>query len=386
MAKKTNCTKNGVDYYRIRRKVGKKIDKNGYWVDDFKEFYGTSKKDAESQYAAHMEKKKAGLSGEVQYFGMLADQFIYNVFLKDKNIAPATKELYTDAWNNLIKTSPLAGLPLDQINSLTVQDLYNSLVCSRGTLKAAHNLLRRFYAYLEKEGHCRDITHNLVIPESDELSTYMLDESEVVIWTNEEIKKIMDESAEHRLRLFIILALNTGARISEILALQYSDIEGTVIRINKQVISRPTISPGGKKEHHLEISYTKTAASVRSIPITKNVLSEIKKHQMWHKEEMLKRGYRTDYMFTTNSGGFCDRRNVARSLTRLYKSIDVELKGPHTYRHTFGTNLCKAGVPIQTAATLLGHSNINVTAKYYINIDIDQKQDAIKKLECIINV
>lgn len=36
MASKTNCTINGKDYYRIKRKIGKKLNSKGVWVDDYK--------------------------------------------------------------------------------------------------------------------------------------------------------------------------------------------------------------------------------------------------------------------------------------------------------------------------------------------------------------
>jgi integrase len=42
--------------------------------------------------------------------------------------------------------------------------------------------------------------------------------------------------------------------------------------------------------------------------------------------------------------------------------------------------LCRKGIPIQTAAELLGHEDINDTAKYYVNILPEQKQEAVESL------
>jgi len=110
------------------------------------------------------------------------------------------------------------------------------------------------------------------------------------------------------------------------------------------------------------------------------VLAELRLHHIRHLEQMMKRGYRTDCVFTTASGGFMDQRNVSRSLERLYAKLGVEKKSVHTYRFTFATKLCAMGVPIQTASALLGHSSISVTAKYYVNINIDEKLDAANRL------
>ena len=72
--------------------------------------------------------------------------------------------------------------------------------------------------------------------------------------------------------------------------------------------------------------------------------------------------------------------NVRTALNRYYKKIGVDEKNIHAYRHTFGTNLCRQGVPIQTASKLLGHDDISTTAKYYVNVSADEKARAIETL------
>ena len=75
MARKTNCTINGKDYYRIYRKVGMKVNKDGIWVDDRKAFYGSSKKEAEQQYQEYMKRKESGLNGSM-CLGQHIDEYI----------------------------------------------------------------------------------------------------------------------------------------------------------------------------------------------------------------------------------------------------------------------------------------------------------------------
>jgi len=60
--------------------------------------------------------------------------------------------------------------------------------------------------------------------------------------------------------------------------------------------------------------------------------------------------------------------------------IDCSGRGYHTYRHTFGTNLFRSGVPIQTASVLLGHSDISVTQKYYVHVNQAEKELAVLNL------
>ena len=80
----------------------------------------------------------------------------------------------------------------------------------------------------------------------------------------------------------------------------------------------------------------------------------------------------------------CNTSIVNLHCDRYYDRIGIEHKGFHTYRHTFGTNLCRNGIPIQTASALLGHEDISVTAKYYVNVGLDQKQEAVDSLVGIL--
>ena len=136
-----------------------------------------------------------------------------------------------------------------------------------------------------------------------------------------------------------------------------------------------------KTTSELQISgRQKTVTAARTIPLNHVVLEELELHRQWQRLEMMEKGYRTEHLFTTATGAFCDRRNISRSLDRLYKRIGVPSRPFHVYRHTFGTNLCKQGVPIQTASKLLGHKDINMTAKYYVDVDMEEKRKAVETI------
>ena len=150
--------------------------------------------------------------------------------------------------------------------------------------------------------------------------------------------------------------------------------------MNKQHARDLAFDEDGNVKAKYDINVPKTANSIRKIPLHKAVLTELRRHKTWHMKEQLKNGYRTNYLFTTDSGNLYDPSNVRTALNRYYKKIGVEEKNIHAYRHTFGTNLCRQGVPIQTASKLLGHDDISTTAKYYVNVSADEKAQAIEKL------
>lgn len=49
---------------------------------------------------------------------------------------------------------------------------------------------------------------------------------------------------------------------------------------------------------------------------------------------------------------------------------------PYCFRHTYCTDLCKAGIDVRTAQRLMGHANISVTADIYTHVDINDIQKA----------
>lgn len=372
MAKKTNCKINGKEYYRIYRKVGMKVNKHGIWIDDRKAFYGSCKSEAERQYNEYMNRKRNGMADN-RCLGQIIDQWIETVF-KSSKLAEGTKANYIRSYKNKFRCCTLAGRPANDITALDLQTFYNESGMTYGALKPLHNLLRRFFKYADLNGICKDITGSVTVPRKAENADKIKFKS-VEVWKDEDLKKIIAALEGTTLRLLIVLAVNTGARFSELLALTYDDIKDNSLYISKQVSEVKTEGTKG-----IHIAATKSIDSNRVIPLSDIVMSEIRKHTAIHKAEMMKKGYRTNNIFTTSTGNYYYRRNLARSLKRLYKRIGVPYHKFHAYRHTFGTNLSRAGVPIEETSKLMGHSDISITARYYIDVNAERKREAVEKI------
>ena len=54
---------------------------------------------------------------------------------------------------------------------------------------------------------------------------------------------------------------------------------------------------------------------------------------------------------------------------------------PYCLRHTYCTDLCKAKIDVRTAQRLMGHANISITADIYTHVDMDDIEEAGKKIE-----
>lgn len=375
---------NGQEYYQLHVKVRPYLDKNGN-RKEYKTFYGKTVKECREK--ADKFNADSRLKAQEMFFGELVEDFIKNTFLPDPKIKERSKQRYVDAFNNNMAEHKVTKRLITEIDYRCLQEAYNEMTCAPTTIESIHKLLQRFFALMEQEGICKDPTKSLVVPKAEKKSK----NGEIVVFTDEEleaVKSYIDRTDvtgfEMRririLKFLILLAINTGARIGELLALTYDDIYPDKIVINKQVIAKPIFKDGKTDHYELSIEDTKTENSIRSVPITEEIYLELEQHRNWHQKEMLKKGYRTDQVFTTNTGRLHDPRSLRHTLDRLHEDAGVPQYGFHVYRHTFGTKLAANGVALQTLASLMGHSDISVTAKYYINIPAAEKVEAIKTL------
>lgn len=144
-------------------------------------------------------------------------------------------------------------------------------------------------------------------------------------------------------------------RISELLGLYWSDISEDVIHVRRQYYRGSWCPPKGNK--------------TRLIPAHTKI-----------KEMCLDHTGDPDLVFQTVNGNPLDQKNINRSLDRFYGRNGIPHKKFHAYRATFITNLCRKGVPLQTVSKLAGHENINVTAKYYASVQLEELENAVSKL------
>lgn len=373
--------KDSKGYYKIQRKVTPYKDKNGR-IQTYKHFYGKTVKEAEAKYQAYMQ----GTDTELLFFGDLVNEFIEETFIPDSRYAENTKQRYIDAYRKNLEPQTITNKLIKDVSYRDIQAAYNKMTCKASGVVNCNKLLRLFFSLMVRQGIVdRDPTDGVVLPKPEKKTR------DIVVFTDEELKKIetyvkrddlpyYEQQRVNRWRFLILLAMKTGMRTSEMLALTYDDVDEKQININKQLVNKAQFKDGKTSGHKFSAEDTKTADSVRCIPMPKDLYEFFLKHKKWHSEEMLKNEYETKYIFTTSTGNFYDKHSIRHSLDRIHSDADVQCYGLHTYRRTFGTVLAKKGVKIQTLAKLMGHANIMVTAKYYVGVSTDEQVAAMEKM------
>ncbi|WP_058302424.1 site-specific integrase [Gorillibacterium timonense] len=190
------------------------------------------------------------------------------------------------------------------------------------------------------------------------------------VWTKEEWTKFLTSSAKSRLYPFYLIALNTGMRPGEILALDWDhvDLKRRVIRVDRTVVYT--------KSKGIEIKPSpKTDSSNRSITIPESVAAYLKRLKLGQKLSRLNLiipGQRSDIVYNS-------------ALNKGMKN-DIEAAGvpyitPHELRHTHATFLLSPkpfglGIGIKAVSERLGHASTTVTLNTYAHV-LENMQDAI---------
>jgi integrase len=148
-----------------------------------------------------------------------------------------------------------------------------------------------------------------------------------------------------RYRAVVVLLAGSGLRIGELLGLRVSDVDflRRTLRIERQRLQSGRIGP------------TKTARSVRTVPLGQQVIDELAAHlAAWSSAE---------WLFTTEDGPLLYRR--WRSLWDTVAPAGVHT---HDLRHFYASALISGGASVKQVQTVLGHSSAAVTLRVYSHL------------------
>jgi integrase len=170
----------------------------------------------------------------------------------------------------------------------------------------------------------------------------------------DEQKKLL-AVASPRLRVLIVLGVETGMRTGEMLKLQWNDINF----LNDEI----------------QVGRTKTPAGIRAVPISTQCKAELLR---WR--NLIGPRF-SEWVFPS----FTNRRHPLQRGGRKAWTNVLEKAGlpyfPILYlRHTFASRLTSAGVSPLTIAQMLGHSSTQIVPRYAQVLD-QNRLDAMKKLE-----
>lgn len=180
---------------------------------------------------------------------------------------------------------------------------------------------------------------------------------------------------------FLELEFGLGLRRGEVLAITWDDVS-----LDADPPSLHVKRSLQRAEGKLQLMDTKTEGSVRKIELPEAVIKALRKRRAQQAQLRLAAGPEwkdTDLIFTTETGGALEPRNVLRSYHALLKRAGVDRKSLHALRHTVTSMLLNNGVSVLEVSHLLGHKNATTTLKTYAHFMPDAGR-AAKRMDAIL--
>ena len=261
-------------------------------------------------------------------------------------------------------------LKLEKLTPQHVKSLYNKKQRDGLSPKTIHSIHGVLHKALDNAVLWNLVTRNVCTV----VKPPRLVKTEKPSLTMEEAHTLLESVRGHRLEMLLTLALTTGMRRGEILALRWLDID-----FKKKLVSvRRTVDYIPR--HGYVENEPKTASGRRSIALPHFVLDMLHQHRTRQLEAKLKAG--SDWedrnlVFTDLSGGYFNPRYLEKLFPKVLADAGLPPIRFHDLRHSAATLLLAMGVSMKVVQEILGHSSFITTADIYGHVLPQMHPDAM---------
>jgi integrase len=197
-------------------------------------------------------------------------------------------------------------------------------------------------------------------------------------WTTDELRAFLQAAADHRLFPAFWFAAHTGVRRSELLGLQWRDID-----FDKQTVSinRGILSIGYERCE----SRGKTPRSRREIDLGPTTIEVLRGWQTWRHATAHATGTPVaKWVFAGPDGEPIHPHAFSQAFERLVRRAGVPIIRLHDVRHTHATLLLKEHVTPKVVTERLGHARVAFTLETYQHVLPGMQADAARTFEQLI--
>ena len=170
----------------------------------------------------------------------------------------------------------------------------------------------------------------------------------------------------------ILLAFQLGLRVSELVALKWSDISNGYIHIQREEIVYDKYDDDCNlicSSYHEIIERTKTDMGNRILMLTPEAIRILEQVKEWN----ISHNIHSEFIFADKNGKNFNRQRINKRLYSYCTKIGIIKKSSHKIRSTVISNLLDTIVNKKAVQDFAGHKHIETTLGYYRNTSSEQE-------------
>ncbi|WP_181229233.1 tyrosine-type recombinase/integrase [Helicobacter pylori] len=266
-----------------------------------------------------------------------------------------------NVFNSIFRTMDLKES--DRLKKITQEKIakYHESALKHYKKNTIHNLnanLKSFLEFCETEGFIEKSPYFAITLKNAK------EAKAIEPFSLEEVKNIIENAQNERLKAFLMVAFFTGMRTGEQLALLWEDIDFN----NKTITINKSLNELG------QITSPKNKPSIREVDLlepVEKILKELKESEPKNKKFVFISMPKRSTMFQ-------------RAFRALLKALNLEDRKLYTTRHTFASLMLSQGEEAMWVSKTLGHKDLNTTYKTYSHYIPQQKKERAKFLKGMI--
>ena len=253
----------------------------------------------------------------------------------------------------------LGDAQLQKVRPADVAGFYATLSRSglaARTIRLVHCVLHRALAQAKTWGVIRDnVTESVKPPPAPDRETPMLQPDRA--------RELLERLRGHPRYLLASLALATGMRRNEMLALRWRDVDLDAGRLTIEQSLEQT------RAHGIRIKAPKTRKGRRTISLPASTVTELRGHWRAQQEQRLALGMGRAPADSPVLATFDGKPQSPNAITKAWPvamaAIGMSGVTLHSLRHTHASMLIASGMDILTVSRRLGHSSPTITLGVY---------------------
>lgn len=196
----------------------------------------------------------------------------------------------------------------------------------------------------------------------------------------EDVPLFLNEASRSEYFALFATALYTGARLGELLALQWRNVN---LKTATMAIEG-TLYRSGNEWH---IKEPKSARSRRLVELPGSIVTTLAAHrdeQQRIRREVGSVWTESDFVFGQPLGKPRDERSVERGLDRVLKRAALPRLRFHDLRHTHASLMLMAGSHPKAVSERLGHGSVSFTLDIYSHVMPGVQREAVNRFEALL--